>query len=216
MQALSCLLSEDVIQEAARTFKRCAGEDSILHYVKIYPLEIDEFVKNHENRCYICKKNVYSIFQGEMDQLNCSFLLDGTNVDDFNEQRPGFKAIQELNVRTPLLDSGLTKKDIRSLAKHLELENHDLPSNSCLATRIPTHTSINQGLLDSVEKAEKILKRNGFLGCRARISGKNVVLEIIEDDFPNLVKKKMKRYIISKFRTLGFEDIHLNLFGRAK
>lgn len=214
LQALSCLLSPDVIGDAAKTFTHCAGSNAQLHYVELFPLELDTFVANNPDRCYVCKKNVYSKLIEKMISKDGLYLLDGTNVDDIQGERPGLKAVEELQIKTPLRDCGLNKKEIRTLAKKLGLPNHALPSNSCLATRIPTRTKITYDRLIEVEKSEAILKKLGFFGCRARIVGNRVVIEIVENDFQRLALPQNRQIILKELRSQGFEIIQLNLIGR--
>lgn len=98
--------------------------------VKLHPLNWPEFVMNTASRCYFCKKRMYQRFLLESVKRDCAVLLDGTNADDLKKNRPGFRAIRELGVETPLLDSGLGKDEIRSLARAFQLRNHDKASNS--------------------------------------------------------------------------------------
>jgi len=215
VQAVSCLLSSDTVYDARMTFKRCTGEHLELTCIELFPLEWDEFVKNGEERCYLCKKKVYSILKKFGRREGCDYLLDGTNVDDFEEQRPGLKAIRELDVQTPLLAAGLNKTEVRGLARMLGLTNHDLPSNSCLATRIPHHTEITLELLKDIEKAESILKKMGFFGCRVRPLEKQAVIEIMKNDFSRVVEQHYRDEITRQFKSLGFETIRLDLIGRS-
>jgi len=213
-QAVSCLLSPDVIDDAKIIFTECTGDHSRLHYIEIDPMEWDEFVKNSEERCYICKKNVYSSLTVFMKKLDCDFLLDGTNVDDLHEHRPGFKAIQELGVKTPLLAAGLNKLDVRELAKRLGLSNHDLPSNSCLATRLAANKTITRECLEDVIKAESILNNMGFCGFRVRPLGSQVIIEIQKNDYSRLVQHQNRQQILREFKILGFQQILLDLNGK--
>lgn len=216
LQAVSCLLSADVIHDARETFKRCTGDSSALRQVEFFPLEWDRFTRNSEERCYICKKNVYSRFAKMIKNHDCDYLLDGTNVDDFNEQRPGLKAIRQLNVQIPLFAAGLNKVEVRRLAKKLGLANHDLPSNSCLATRIPHNTKITHELLMVIEEAEAVLKRMDFYGCRFRPLEGQAVIEVQEEDFARVVKKRYRDEIVRQFKSLGFDRIRLDLIGRTR
>ncbi len=213
-QGISRLQSSDVITAAEETFSNICGSLSTLHQVELYPLKLAEIAANTEMRCYFCKKNTYSVFIQKMHQMEYEVLFDGTNVDDFKEDRPGLRAIKELNVQTPLLSAGLKKNEIRKLAKINGLNNHDLASNSCLATRIPVHTKITQKLLTQVEEAESILMKFGFVGCRARVQKNKIVLEIQEKDFNKIAPNGVREKIIQQFAKLGFQTVHLNLSGR--
>jgi len=214
LQGVSCLLSDDVLLQAEQTFTGCTEGQGRLERVEFFPLEWDRFVLNGDDRCYLCKAEVYSSFLKRLKDAGCKTLVDGTNVDDFQEQRPGLRAIEELGVQTPLLEAGLRKAEIRELARLLGLKNHDLPSNSCLATRISRHTRITRKRLEVVDQAELILKRLGFAGCRVRPSGDQVVIEVQEQDISRIVQQGPRDEIVRKFKSLGFLDLRLNLAGR--
>lgn len=211
---LSCLQSAAVIRNAKESFLKICGQTSTLHIIELFPLNISEFVLNDEKRCYYCKRNSYSTFIKLLGKLNCDVLFDGTNADDLNDHRPGFQAIQELGVRTPLLDAGLGKHEIRKLARKRGLENHDLPSNSCLATRIPTHSHIHQFALTKVEQAESILDTHGFKGHRVQVFTDKAVLELQNTDFKLLTDQEIRKKIYNQLGKLGFQTIYLDLRGR--
>ena len=122
-------------------------------------------------------------------------LLDGTNLDDTKEDRPGRKALQELNIKTPLLDVGLRKVEIRKLARDIGLPNYNLPSNSCLATRIPTGTPIDEELLNRIDRAESFLQKLGFSGCRVRPRGACTIIEVQEEHMEIIVQPLVRAQI---------------------
>ncbi len=211
---LSCLQSPAVFENAKLNFSRICGQTSTLHFIELFPLDISEFVQNDDKRCYYCKRYSYSAFVQLLTKLNCDALLDGTNADDLNDHRPGFQAIQEHGVHTPLLDAGLRKHEIRKLARQRGLRNHDLPSESCLATRIPTHTRIHQSLLTKIEQVESILNGYGFKGCRVRLFTDRVVFELQNSDFKQLADQKLRKKIYTQIGKLGIQTVHLDLLGR--
>ena len=142
--ALSVLVAEKEHQSAVALLAELdAPQDNVVEF-HLDPLNESGFAANTKERCYICKKMLYKIFLAESLKRKCDALLDGTNVDDSSGERPGFQAIRELGVQTPLLDVGFGKRKIRSLAHRFCLSNHNRPSNSCLATRIPEGTVIEK------------------------------------------------------------------------
>ncbi len=211
---LSCLQSAAVIENAKDNFTWISGQTSTLHFIELFPLDISEFILNDEKRCYYCKRSSYAVFVKLLTKLDCDVLFDGTNADDLNDHRPGFQAIQEHGVITPLSNAGLGKHEIRKLARQRGLKNHDLPSNSCLATRIPTHSRIHKSTLSKVEQAETILNGHGFRGCRVRLFADKVVLELQNSDFKLLADHKIRKKIFTQLGTLGLQTIHLDLQGR--
>ena len=180
------------------------------------PLQWDDFVENSNERCYLCKKKMYSLLiEAIKDEPDPQYtLLDGTNLDDTKEDRPGRKALQELDIKTPLLDVGLRKAEIRKLAKEIGLPNHDLPSNSCLATRIPTGTPIDEQLLNRIDSAESFLLKLGFSGCRVRPRGACTIIEVQEKHMEKIVQPLSRTQIKACFSDLSFGIVALSFDSR--
>ncbi|MCF8056178.1 MAG: ATP-dependent sacrificial sulfur transferase LarE [Desulfocapsa sp.] len=173
--------------------------------VEFHPLSWPEFVTNTADRCYFCKKRMYQRFLVEGLKKDCAVLLDGSNVDDLKERRLGFRAIQELGVETPLLDSGLSKKDIRFLACEFQLSTHDKASNSCLATRFSEGVTLERKGLELVEKCEEYLSKHDFSGYRVQPTPeKNVVLHVTARDMERLTTSSVRFEIIDFFKSVGF------------
>ncbi len=181
----------------------------------LHPLIWPEFVANTEERCYFCKKRMYQAFLRELEKNNCSVLLDGSNVDDLKSCRPGFRAIHELGIKTPLLDAGLNKEEVRSFAKSYQLKNHDKLSNSCLATRIPEGINLNNKTLRLVERCEDFLLERKFSGCRVKPEGQNVVLQITSKGAERLAISSVRVDIIHFFQSEGFERVLVDLNQRG-
>ncbi len=194
--------------------------------VPVQPLHWPEFVLNSEQRCYFCKKRIYGALHaairhgdhspGPDPSPRFACLLDGTNIDDLQEHRPGLQAIQELSVGTPLAQAGLNKNDIRSLAKELGLTNWNQPSNSCLATRIPVHQKITRVLLGRIAQAEQFLQEKGFTGCRVKPGQDTVVVQVMTKDLGCFLAESSRLEITQHLATLGFDNIFLNSEGRDK
>ena len=178
------------------------------------PLAWKEIVANGSKRCYFCKKNMYSLLKDSMKGEDYYILFDGTNTDDIKEDRPGLKAIRERGIKTPLLDVDLNKAEIRKIAKEIGLSNHDLPSNSCLATRVPTTRKIDKEILKRINSAETYLLEMGFSGCRVRPIGSYAIIEIQAADFDKIFHPARMNKITSYFHSLSFDDVALSFTQR--
>ncbi len=179
--------------------------------IELHPLIWPEFIANTPDRCYFCKKRTYQAFQDHFEQGPATVLLDGSNVDDLKVGRPGFRAIHELGVQTPLLDVGLEKKEIRVLVKSFGLSNHNKASNSCLATRIRAGVPIEAEVLALVERCEAFLLSRDFKGCRIKPQGADVILELTKEDSLRMVDSPVRIEIIHLLQSLGFSRILLDL-----
>jgi len=182
--------------------------------ILLHPLHWPEFVVNSNERCYFCKKRMYQSFQRKQEALNAAVLLDGSNVDDLKSHRPGFRAIHELDVKTPLLDAALNKEEIRSLAKRFQLSNHNKFSNSCLATRLPENKRIKSEFLKLVENCEEFLLARNFSGCRVKPDGSDVILELSGTVAIQELKPAVRVEIIHFFESLGFARVLVDLKPR--
>ena len=176
-----------------------------------HELEDHRYIENTPERCYFCKKNVYGQMIAYAKEHNILNIVDGTNADDTGDHRPGRQAALEYGLRSPLLEAGFTKDDIRTLAQQLGLPNWDKPSAACLSSRIPYGTSISVPLLVQVEQAEYLLHQIGLRQVRVRHHGQIARLEVEIDDFPLVLKKRTE--IVSGLKALGFLYITLDLNG---
>ncbi|WP_457575616.1 ATP-dependent sacrificial sulfur transferase LarE, partial [Desulfomarina sp.] len=145
-------------ENCKQVFSRHFARKILLKEVKTDPFSWEGFTDNSVKRCYFCKKNMYRCLLDTLCRPGKDVsLIDGTNSDDLKADRPGYMALLELGVATPLADADLKKKEIRALARNFGLINFNKASNSCLATRIPTGTELNTAILRSVDRAEKFL-----------------------------------------------------------
>jgi len=170
-------------------------------------------LNNPRNRCYLCKLTLFTTFKKTAAHDRMQYFFDGTNMDDTQEYRPGRKALKELGIISPLLESGLTKEDIRNLSKELGLPTWDKPSNACLLTRLPYNHTITKEILERIEKAESYLHRLGFGNLRVRTHHNLARIEIPEKDFPMIIRNEIKDKILQKFRKLGFDFVTFDLQG---
>ncbi len=153
---------------------------------------------NPENRCYFCKKNIFTVLQTQAEQDGFPLVLDGTNASDSRDDRPGMQALEELHVCSPLRLCGLTKQEIRRLSKEAGLFTHDKPAYACLATRIPTGTPITAERLVKTERSEEFLKNLGFSDFRIRLAGDNAKIQVTESQLPLLIQHRQT--IVNKLK----------------
>lgn len=209
--------------ELAQT-KTFVDDNEINHIViNVSPLSIKEIVDNPPDRCYFCKKEIFSqIIRHSREYFKgCEIkVLEGSNIDDLSDYRPGMKAIAEISdiVRSPLKEAGLTKAEIRGLSKELGLCTWDKPSAACLASRIAYGDTITVEKLRLVEEAEKIVKGAGYLQSRVRIHGKDdkyiARIEIMQSDIVGFISDEATRNdIYDRIKKLGFAYVTLDLGG---
>lgn len=198
--------------EAAKQAINLVG--SRLLTVGLNPLVWPEFNENPPERCYLCKKKIYQTFLEKLAELDFNILMDGTNLDDLSDFRPGLKALHELNVRTPLADAGFTKNEVRQLSKILGLPNWDKHSSSCLATRVATGQQIDDGKLEVIKNCENYLKILGFRGCRVRLSADSAIIELQEEDVEKLATGVKRQSVLKKFSDFNIKKLFLDLEGR--
>ncbi len=209
--ALSETTSRHERLDAERLAKVLSVEHLLIHTDE---LQLPEFVKNPENKCYICKKERFRGLVALSKEKRCRFVLDGGNLDDHSDFRPGIKAIKELGVRSPLAEAGFTKQDIRALSKQLGLDTWNKPSYACLASRIPYHSPITADKLKQIDDGEEFLRQLGFLGqVRVRHHNEIARLEIDAQDLPQFLKPALRNKVVEYFRALGFTYIALDLEG---
>lgn len=169
------------IDTAGAVAKEMGAEHIVL---RINELTDARIKNNPRERCYLCKKALYTKMREFACKRNISVLIDGTNEDDLHVYRPGLKAVRELGVYTPLADCGLTKKEVRKLAGEYGISVAERPSSPCLATRLPYGTEINLALLEKIDRGEEKLRNLGFGDVRIRVHGTILRLEINPEDFP--------------------------------
>lgn len=186
----------------------------IRHIVlEIDKLEINEVIENVERRCYYCKKYIFENIKKVAKNYNINYILDGTNLDDLKDYRPGLKALEELNIKSPLKDCLLTKDDIRILSKNLKIPTYNKPAFACLATRIPYGEKITNEKLRMVEKGEEYLQDLGFKQFRVRLHKNLARIEVQESEIDKFFNKNLLKSTYNKFKEIGFEYVTLDLLG---
>lgn len=185
--------------------------------VDIQPLAWTEFASNPADRCYLCKSRVYRLFLDHARRQGMAELLDGTNADDLQSERPGLKALQELGIVTPLAAAGLSKAEVRALSRQIGLDTWDVPSASCLATRIPEGLAITPARLARIDILETYLEGIGCEGCRVRLDRRDedtVYVQVQEKDLPRLVAGWERGDLLDFFNDFGTKKVFLDLRGR--
>jgi uncharacterized protein len=208
--ALSETYPEDEIKEA----RKIAKEIGVKHIIiRTEELKNPEFSENPPERCYYCKKELFSKLKEIAKKEKIEFVLDGSNYDDLDDYRPGLKAVQEFGIRSPLREAKLTKADIRQLSKKMKLQTWDKPALACLASRFPPYVKITEEDLKRIDKAENFIKSLGFKQIRLRHHYPIARLEFSLEDFPRILNKKNRDAIVRKLKELGYLYVTLDLEG---
>jgi pyridinium-3,5-biscarboxylic acid mononucleotide sulfurtransferase len=176
--------------------------------------EIPEFVENVPERCYFCKMSRFGDLTKLAEQKGFNFVVDGENVDDHGDFRPGMRATRELGVRSPLSEAGLSKHEIRLLSKRFGLPTWDKPSYACLASRIPYGTAITEEKLRQVDAAEERLRELvPRVQTRVRHYGDTARIEVEPKAMSKLIRMGLRPHIVDYFRELGFTFVTIDLEG---
>ncbi|UFS72627.1 ATP-dependent sacrificial sulfur transferase LarE [Geomonas sp. RF6] len=176
-------------------------------------LEIPGFSENPRNRCYHCKSELFSICVEKGRELGFSFVADGSNTDDLGDYRPGRTAACELKVRSPLLEAGLSKSEVRELSRELNLPTWEKQPYACLASRFPYGVEITPERLKQVEACEEFLKGEGFRTYRVRFHLETARIELSEEELPRLLEPELRKRVLSFFKGRGFTYVALDLQG---
>ncbi len=171
----------------------------------------ERYLANSSRRCYFCKNNVYTEIAEIARREQYRYVVDGTNADDQGDHRPGRQAAREMGVRSPLLEVGMTKAEIRELAHQMNLPNWDKPAAACLSSRIPYGTTITIDMLFQVEQAERMLKEKGLRQVRVRHHGQIARIEVAPEDFHAVLDQREE--IVAAFKSIGFTFTALDLNG---
>lgn len=171
------------------------------------------FAANPPDRCYICKKDIFSRAVETAKELGLAQVVDGSNQDDLGEYRPGRKALEELEIRSPLVEAGFTKADIRAASKTLGLSSWNRQSLACLASRFPYDTTITVERLRQVESCETFLRREGFSVFRVRCHGDTARIEVAGDEMDRLIRSPLKERVVAHFKGAGFRYVTIDIEG---
>jgi len=196
------------------TAKKMTSEFGIEHRViKTEELSIEEFVNNTPDRCFFCKDELFKKLSDIASSEGYKFVLDGSNVDDTSDYRPGRMAAIKYNVRSPLIEAGITKEEVRKLSRQLGLSTWDKPSSPCLSSRFPYGQRITKEALRRVEKAEDFLRSLGFHEIRVRDHNGSARIEVGEDEIELLLMPEKRKIIPETLKSLGYKFVSIDLDG---
>lgn len=198
-------------KEAAISLAKQLGVRHIL--LNTHELDDPAFVRNGRRRCYHCKLGLFQTMWQTAQKEGIAMLAHGANVDDLADFRPGFQASQEQGVAAPLVDAGLTKAEIRELARQMGLPNWDRPAMACLATRFTYGVAIDPKALEQVDQAEGVLRNMGIPACRVRHHDHVARIEVAPSHLTRLLEPQCREEIVHAFRRLGYQHIALDLEG---
>lgn len=195
----------------AEAFCRKQG---IRHRVEtIDEFTIEGFADNPPDRCYLCKRELFRRMQKAAREEGAGVLMEGSNLDDQGDYRPGLRALSELGIRSPLKEAGFTKAEIREMSKKLGLATFDKPSMACLASRFAYGEKITLGKMKMVEQAEEYLAELGFAQRRVRMHGDLARIELLPDDILRIMKEERYQKVQKRLAELGFSYVTLDLKG---
>jgi pyridinium-3,5-biscarboxylic acid mononucleotide sulfurtransferase len=195
---------------------REAVDFAALHKIthEIIDMPFPEIIRhNPVERCYFCKKTLFARIVTYAKDNGFRFIADGTNADDIKAHRPGLKALNELEILSPLAGAGFTKKDIRERLLSEGLDLWDKPGMACLMTRIPYDTEVSESMLRMIEDAEEFMLINGYPGTRVRVHNDMVRIECMPGYLEKIVKDPHREMIIDTLKKIGFRYISLDLEG---
>jgi uncharacterized protein len=198
-------------QDEAKAFCEKEGIRQIV--VVSEELTIDGFRDNPTNRCYLCKRELFSKMLDAAKENGLSYIVEGSNVDDNGDYRPGLQAVAELGIKSPLRYADLTKAEIRLLSKEMGLPTWDKPSFACLASRFVYGESITEEKLSMVDKAEQLLLDLGFRQVRVRIHGDIARIEVLPEELHGLLEEDIRSRVTGTFKELGFSYVTMDLTG---
>jgi len=176
-------------------------------------LEIPGYAQNPLNRCYLCKRNLFTVCEAKAKELDIEQIVDGLNLDDLRDYRPGMQAAAERRVRHPLVEARLNKSEIRALSRQMGLPTWDRPASPCLSSRFPYGTEITPERLRQVARGEQILRALGFTVVRVRYHGEVARIEVTRDQMARLLDPRVSEQITREFRQLGFRFVTMDLSG---
>ena len=193
---------------------RFCSEHKIRHIsCKVDPMVEEEYRHNGRRRCYYCKKIIFSKIKDIAEGEGISFVAEGSNMDDMGDYRPGFEAIKELEIVSPLQIAGLYKEEIRTISKTLNLPTWNKPSYACLASRFAYGEDITEEKLHMIEQAEDILIGLGFYNERVRLHGNIARIEVSASDIERLASSDIRNFVHDRFKELGFDFVTIDMKG---
>jgi len=208
--AASPTLPASELEDAHRL---CEAMGIPLQVVKTDQLKIEAFVQNDATRCFHCKTDLYQLLSRIQEVAGSQAIVDGTNVDDMGEDRPGIQAGKQLGVRSPLLEANCNKSDIRQLAQALGLANWNKPAAACLSSRITRGIPITKNLLSRVEQAEAFLLSEGLTQVRVRLNGEMARIEVGPSEIAMVTEEARRTRVLKALKEIGFHTVTVDLEG---
>ncbi len=208
--AASPTLPASELEDAHRL---CEAIGVDLQVVETDQLQIAAFVQNDATRCFHCKTDLYQLLSRIREVGGFQAIVDGTNVDDMGEERPGIQAGKQLGVRSPLLEAECDKADIRQLARVLGLANWNKPAAACLSSRISRGIPITKTSLSRIEQAEALLLAEGFTQVRVRLNGETARIEVEPSEIAMLTEETRRSRVLTAFKQIGFQTVTVDLEG---
>lgn len=206
--------SDFVPQRDVEDAKAFCAKEGVEHYIVPFPiLTVPHVQENPKDRCYYCKHALFAHMKEVAAEHGLAYVVDGSNLDDDGDYRPGHKALRELAIVSPLHEAGMHKADIRALSKALGLPTWDKPSFACLASRFPYGTVLTPDGLARVNRAEEFLMAKGFRQLRVRAHGEVARIELLPDDIPRFLEKGLREETAAFFKSIGFAYAALDLLG---
>ncbi len=208
--ATSCFFPEREEREAIRYCEDLGVKHVIL---PVDELSNPEIQANPTNRCYLCKKDLFGKMKEIALKNGAQKVLEGSNLDDTGDYRPGLVAVEELEIKSPLRELGFTKEEIRNLAKELDIPSWNKPSFACLATRIPYGEPLSKEVLDRIDQGEQLLMELGFHQFRVRVHGDMARIELLPREMDRMLEESVRNQVHEAFQKLGFTYVALDLKG---
>jgi uncharacterized protein len=194
--------------------RRLAARLGIRHrIVRTHEVERPDYLANGLDRCYHCKTELYDVLARVAEEGDYPVVVSGANLDDLGDFRPGLTAAAEHGVRHPLVETGMTKSDVRDAARELAIPTWDKPASACLASRIPFGVTITVEELSRVGRAERAVKDLGFRQCRVRAHGDVARIEVEAADVARLAEPEVRERVIEALHALGYRYVTVDLEG---
>lgn len=194
--------------------KAFCQERGIRHIIcRVNPLEDEEYRNNGPDRCYYCKRGIFSTIRKIAEENGIDYVAEGSNMDDTGDYRPGLRAVEELSVTSPLREAGLNKEEIRLISKAMGLPTWSKPAYACLASRFVYGEEITEEKLHMIDRAEQFLIEHGFFQERVRIHGNLARIEVAPEDIARLASEETREEVCQEFKKIGFLFVTLDLKG---
>jgi uncharacterized protein len=206
--------SETMPENDLETARRFTEEIGITHVViKTEELSNEDFVRNPPDRCFYCKDELFRRLREIAEQNGYRYVFDGSNADDLLDYRPGIRAAKLYAVRSPLVESGFTKDDIRLMSREMGLKAWNRPASPCLSSRIPYGQRISQSVLQRIQRAEELVRSFGIENVRVRDHGDTARIEVSERDMHIFFEPEKRRRLTSGLKSFGYVYVSLDLEG---